>query len=216
MRTDHITPQSRRWPLEPSPRRFLRCGVTRMVRSTAIPLLILAGMALTPTEVGAGSITYDIVNYPSLQNGYTVSGNITTDGSTGAIPQSAITHWDITVSKGTTVEFTLTPKSSSLVNYLPIEATTTTLTTGTGALVIRTAPFGSLINWESPPMTTPTYSGDLAGGLLWATVWPTTNSIAVVPEPSSAVLASIGAVVAFLAYGWSRHRRLRHRPPPHA
>jgi hypothetical protein len=34
------------------------CGLTRRVRYTAIPLLILAGMALTPIDVGAASITY--------------------------------------------------------------------------------------------------------------------------------------------------------------
>ena len=54
MRTETVTMASCRPPREPSPRRFVRPGVTRMVRSTAIPLLILAGMALTPTEANLG------------------------------------------------------------------------------------------------------------------------------------------------------------------
>jgi hypothetical protein len=36
-------------------------------------------------------------------------------------------------------------------------------------------------------------------------------TLLIVPEPSSVVLASIGAVGAFLAYGWSRHRRQQRR-----
>jgi hypothetical protein len=63
-----------------------------MVRSTAIQLLILTGMALTSTEVGAGPIMYSVVNYPRFQNGYTVSGTITTNGATGFhLPGSDIT-----------------------------------------------------------------------------------------------------------------------------
>jgi hypothetical protein len=33
--------------------------------------------------VAGGDITYDVVNNPSLQNGFTVTGTITTDGTTG-------------------------------------------------------------------------------------------------------------------------------------
>jgi len=58
------------------------CGVTRRVRSTALSLLILVAISLIPTEVGADSITYNVVNYPALQNGFTVSGTITTNGAT--------------------------------------------------------------------------------------------------------------------------------------
>ena len=95
MRPDPDTMGPRRSHRKPPPRRSLRCGVTRMVRSTAIPLLILAAISQTPPEVGAASITYDVVNYPTLQNGYTVSGTITTNGATGtSLPGSDITSWD--------------------------------------------------------------------------------------------------------------------------
>jgi hypothetical protein len=38
-----------------------------------------------------------------------------------------------------------------------------------------------------------------------------TATLSAVPEPSSAVLASIGALATGLAYGWSRHPRVQHR-----
>jgi hypothetical protein len=50
------------------------------------------------------------------------------------------------------------------------------------------------------------------GTFIWNSPLPTPDSpIATVAEPSSAVLASIGAVAAFLAYGWSRRRRAQRR-----
>jgi hypothetical protein len=185
-----------------------------MVRSTAIPLLILAGMALTKTEVGAASITYSIVNYPTLQNGYTVSGTITTNGATGTfLPGTDITSWDISITKGTTTVVTLTPTDSfNLSNAF--DATTTSITAatpfdtvefvGTGIPEIDLSwtglPGGGAVSYMAEDHSNNTN--------LWnASLFPVNSPIATVPEPSSAVLASIGAVAAFLAYGWSRHRR---------
>jgi hypothetical protein len=213
MRTGHVTLGSIRSPREPSPRRFLRCGVARMVRSTAIPLLILAGMTLTPTEVGAGSITYNVVDYPTLQNGYTVSGTITTNGATGAaLPGTDITAWDITITMGSTTIFTLTPSNS--INFTStFDATTTAITAATLSdriLFAQTAgvPF---IQYENAEATIE-YLAETLGQTLWINfTLPSASPVAAVPEPSSAVLASIGAIVAVLAYGWSRHRRVQRR-----
>src|SRR5262245_491848 len=98
MHTDHIAVCPGNSPCDPSPRRSLRWGVTRMVRAAAIPLLLLAGIAPTPTEVSAGSITYSLVDYPASQNGYTLEGSITTNGSTGTIISTDfIKDWSITI-----------------------------------------------------------------------------------------------------------------------
>jgi hypothetical protein len=106
------------------------CGLTRRMRSSAIPLLILAGTALTPTEVGAASITYNVLNYPTLQNGYTVTGTITTDGSTGMeLPGTDITSWDIVISKGTTTIGTLNP-SDTFNETTTFDATPMSLSVG--------------------------------------------------------------------------------------
>ena len=44
----------------------------------------------------AVTITYDLVNYPSDQNGWTLSGFITTDGTIGAITRADILSWSFT------------------------------------------------------------------------------------------------------------------------
>jgi hypothetical protein len=185
-----------------------------MVRSTAIPLLILAGMALTPTEVGAASITYSIVNYPKLQNGYTVTGTITTNGTTGTqLPTTDITSWDITISLGTIQVVHFTP-TNFIIPDSTFDATTTTIMVASPATDIRITNFpnGNVnLAWANTGSTI-RYGANLVANVLWSSNnLPSTTPIATVPEPSSAVLASIGAVVAFLAYGWSRHRRAQRR-----
>ena len=193
------------------------CGVTRRVRSTAIPLLILAGISLIPTEVGAGSITYNVVNYPSLQNGYTVSGTITTNGNHGtSLPGTDITSWDIKITMGTTTEATFTPTNS--VKYsATFDATPTHLT-------IATSPDDLTFTIQ---LDVPDYTGHNLGQSAYAydcligtrMSWVRSSSrrptrliatAQTVPEPSSAVLAVIGAV-AFVAYGLVRHRREQRR-----
>jgi hypothetical protein len=194
------------------------CGVTRRVRPTALSHLILVAIALIPTEVGAGSITYNVVNYPDLQNGYTVSGTITTNGATGTfLPGTDITSWDISITTGTTTVVTLTPSDSFSISNA-FDATTTSISAATP---FDTVEFVAL----SIPEIDLSWTGLPGGGAvsymaidlsnltsLWnSSLFPANSPIATVPEPSSAVLASIGAVAAFLAYGWSRHRRAQRR-----
>jgi hypothetical protein len=54
------------------------------------------------------------VDYPTLQNGYTVSGSITTNGSTGTkLPVSDITTYQLTVSHDGLTVFTLNTSNST-------------------------------------------------------------------------------------------------------
>jgi hypothetical protein len=194
------------------------CGLTRRVRSTAIPLLILAGTALTPTEVSADLITYNVVNYPTLQNGFTVTGTITTDGSTGsALPGSDITAWNIVISNGLGVVTIINPSDSANLSGT-FDASPSTISVGskTNNFILFAGTQTPAIQWENLGNFT-LYNavfGEIPVG--WGSRLPSLDSpiatAATVPEPSSAVIASIGAVVAVLAYGWSRHRRLQqHR-----
>jgi hypothetical protein len=190
------------------------CGLPRRVRSTAIPLLILAGMTLTLTEVGAASITYNVLNYPNLQNGYTVTGTITTDGTIGQVlPGIDITSWDINILMGATTIATLTPPNSTNFSTT-FDATPTTLSVGTPNDQVLFQSNSFALIWLSTPGFA-TYEALINDIPIWAAGLPSLASpiatTATVPEPPSAVLASIGAVVAFLAYGWSRHRRAQHR-----
>jgi hypothetical protein len=52
-----------------------------MIRALLAALLALSLTCCSATNCMGGSIVYNIVNYPDLQNGYTLSGTITTDGS---------------------------------------------------------------------------------------------------------------------------------------
>jgi hypothetical protein len=53
-----------------------------------------------PASAFSGTITYDIVNYPTLQNGYTVDGTITTDGNMGSLTAFDIISWSISIDGG--------------------------------------------------------------------------------------------------------------------
>src|SRR5271166_2895678 len=53
-----------------------------------------------PQAVIAGTITYDIQNYPTDQNAWTLSGAITTDGKTGVLAPSDILSWTWTITGG--------------------------------------------------------------------------------------------------------------------
>jgi hypothetical protein len=184
-----------------------------MLRTTAIPLLILAGLALTPTEVGASSITYFVVNYPTLQNGYTVEGQIITNGDTGTmLPGNNITSWDITILRGHIHVLTLNTTDS--INFTQhFDATPTSISAASpsdGIEIIEPQPVHGII-WNHD-ISSVSYVGVLLDHAVWNSTLPSVSSpIASVPEPSSAVLASIGAIAALLAYGWSRHRREQRR-----
>jgi hypothetical protein len=182
--------------------------------------LMFAGTALTPTEVGAASITYNVVNYPTLQNGFTVSGTITTDGSTGpALPGSDITAWNIVISNGLGVVTIINPSDSANLSGT-FDGSPSAISVGsmTNNFILFAAPQIQAIQWANFGTFT-SYNAvfgegsDMNG---WNSRLPSLDSpiatAATVPEPSSAVLASIGAVVASLAYGWSRHRRLQQHP----
>jgi hypothetical protein len=48
------------------------------------------------------NIIYSLVNYPDDQNGWTLSGSITTDGKSGALTSTDVLSWSWTVTSGTT------------------------------------------------------------------------------------------------------------------
>jgi hypothetical protein len=61
-------------------------------------LLALVTCSLLPRLALAENITYNLVNYPTEQNGWNLSGQITTDGATGALTASDIVSWNFTAS----------------------------------------------------------------------------------------------------------------------
>jgi hypothetical protein len=94
----------------------------------AVLSLFLEFSAVTPTL--GGSILYEIQNYADLQNGYTISGTITTDGTLGTLVTADITAWSYTITGaggGYTVTSQDAGSSIALARGLTANATSITL-----------------------------------------------------------------------------------------
>jgi hypothetical protein len=68
-----------------------------LIATTCLAIALVSTM--TPPAANAASI-YRIVNNPAVQDGYTLSGTITTDGTTGTIYGSNVLAWSFLVSNG--------------------------------------------------------------------------------------------------------------------
>ncbi len=204
-----------------------------------LPTIVLALIAAPPTT--ASSITYDIQNYPSLQNGYTLSGTITTDGHLGTLTQADITSWSYVVSGGPD-GFTAAGSGAGtgvLIEGLGLVASTNQLTLADPGPqlfnVLSLLGNGGHVSW--------TEGGDAAGfvnnyyafnNVGKTTVWntfPTDASfggppwiiakaqITSVAEPGSCTMALVGLACLAVAQCSSRHRaasRPLSSPPAHS
>ncbi len=60
--------------------------------------LFLGGAVFAAASVArADTLTYDFVNYPSIQNGYTIIGQIITDGAQGTLAKEDVLSWSYSV-----------------------------------------------------------------------------------------------------------------------
>jgi len=66
------------------------------MRHFAIALASLCMLLVVSQTTKAGTI-YDLQNYPADQNGHTLSGTITTDGTIGTLQESNIKSWNVTI-----------------------------------------------------------------------------------------------------------------------
>jgi hypothetical protein len=162
-----------------------------------------------------GSIIYNVVNYPALQNGYTVSGTITTNGATGTqLPSTDITSWNITITNGTN---SAAITSSNTTNFgQSFDATPVVISVASlhDAISFQTTttPTNTLI-WANLNTGAGEYSSEINSNIAWLLVGPfePSNPVAqTVPEPSSAVLALIGAGTV-VACGLVRQCRAKRR-----
>jgi hypothetical protein len=215
MCTSPVKPRPDRSPGDRSTRHSPRCGGFRSAVFTVISMLILAGFTLAPRAVHA-DITYTIDNYASLQEGYTVSGTITTNGTTGPFIRpggGVVKSWDIAITQGTTTIFTFTHSNSSFAGST-FDATLTNLSIAAGDTIYLRSSNPSLydIQWLNLAPSE-VYQADTPQTILWTgRGWNPESPVATasVPEPSSAILAAIGAVSG-IAYGWVRKRREHRR-----
>jgi hypothetical protein len=116
----------------------------QVIRALTLGGCILAGMgqALQTSPASAAIITYDISNYPSIQDNATLSGTITVDTAGGTespassgnffVSHSAITAWDWTVTPSVGSAYSVSstginPSASGDGSFFALYATPTTL-----------------------------------------------------------------------------------------
>jgi len=152
--------------------------------------------------------TYNIQNYPDLQNGWTLSGTITTDGTIGTIIPPNILSWTWTITNGAS-SFTVSSTDPGAV----VKTTDGITATGVALLVpfpnqalLLTSPGGAL-TWGTD-LTQYSTAGEAFLTPTTGTGWSTTEtaepgspawlfastSPVAVPEPSSLNIVGFGAV----------------------
>ncbi len=191
-------------------------------------MVILAAVGLSPQAVG-GSITYEFQSYPTAQSGYELSGTITTDGVTGALSASDILSWSYTVSGVGT--FNGNGGSVLIIGGVLASATQITIaeppvppaTETTNELTfIGSDTLSYSQSWDTISVNPliyfalNIYAFGNESTNFWGTDAPSqsepwviaTAASTAVPEPSSAVLAMIGAG-SIATVGLVRRRRAR-------
>jgi hypothetical protein len=88
---------------------------------------ITAACSALISGLQAAPITYSIVNNAAYQNGYTLSGSITTDGTTGLLSDSNITNWTYAVTNTATSVVAFT-ESGTFATVDRVEASATQIT----------------------------------------------------------------------------------------
>lgn len=174
----------------------------------------------------AGPIIYDLDNYASEQNGWTLSGTITTDGTIGTLTGANITAWNFSETNGATT-YSLSSDTGALLVLDNLVATSTELTLAAASPTDYNNVFGfgaaSQPNIEyyrqyhSSSYSTNQYSSftPISGTTLWADsnlsslggdpwVIATAEQPSAAPEPSSLVLFGMGTVLLGGYRGWRR------------
>jgi hypothetical protein len=182
-----------------------------VVRSTMFAVAGALAMLTAPHSVSAGLITYTLNNYPSLQNGWTVSGHITTSG---AIGNTNITAWDYTFTDGSTTYTGSSTTGGFIQNALGVGATETgfSISQPQGELMlVADNSYSNLMLWSRNQNT---YKG-VAGGAKWDVnpsslvsggVWTIATAPAPVPEIDPAGIGSVLALVSGALALLERHR----------
>jgi len=94
------------------------------MRHLSFAAATLCLLLVVPRTTRADTI-YTIQNYPSDQNGHTVSGTIATDGHIGQITSADITSWSVTFDS--TFTFRSTDPGTDIGSLGVVQATATNL-----------------------------------------------------------------------------------------
>jgi PEP-CTERM motif len=170
-------------------------------------LAVLALFALATGDASAGSITYNIVNMPEYQGGYTVTGTITTDGTIGDV-LGHITAWNIQFGGATLSSTSGISEIGPSVGVMA-SATELYLAQPQSELVFdgydpSDFKLDAVIGWQLNGSSTEfaIQLGEDQGPVLYPGPTPNPNWViatASVPEPSTLIMLGI-ATVCFVAY----------------
>jgi hypothetical protein len=186
----------------------MKTTTKQFVLAIAVSILAASGSGRARAD-----ITYQLVNDPVDQNGWTLSGSLTTDGTLGYIHDPNLKAWTFTIS-GFGQSDTYTNAESPYAAAFDVYATSTAIFVEPLGLVTLEVP---AINGRpgilayNPPRA---YEGGIAGEyLVWLDNYPTgfgqgSWEIATtgVPEPSTMVMASL-AVCCGIARALARGRK---------
>ena len=187
----------------------IRSHMTRHVRSWAIAALAAFALAGTAAPSFA-EVVYNVTNYAEGQNGWSVNGTITVVGVGTYTDASAITAWDITLSKPSTgsYQFTNALAGHDVITLdAPLIASTGALGLSAGeGLVFRSLDNANALRWLPNYVTYQVfYNNGLAFEILYNSnndVW-TIGTAQAVPEPSTYCMALAGLACG----GYSMFRR---------
>lgn len=193
-----------------------------MHRFTQQAVMLFTLLTLPPAVLA--DRTYNFLNYPALQSGWTLSGTITTDGTIGTIQATNILSWTLTGTSGATT-FTVSSTDPGAAMYTSSGITAT----GAGLLVpfpnhgigISDPAAGQALEWATwlPPditmRTTQDWGSYSTPDIIASTLEPgssawliASTSSVVVPEPSPLYIAGFGAVYGCV-YVMGQKRRAR-------
>ena len=175
------------------------------VRSWALAALAVFAAVCVNNTTKAG-ITYDLVNLPSEQTGYNLTGSITTNGTLGGLSSSDIVSWLFSVTNGTNTY----SNSSTADGYLylaNVTATSSDLLVGSsGRLLLGVQ---TRIDWIKNVASYAAYASNGSGGSfnIWHRTSPSFSVdgsswiVATAATPSNVPeidLASFGSAFALL------------------
>ena len=166
------------------------------------PLLLLTASAVAQRKARA-DITYDFGDAQSYQNKYTISGTITTDGTTGEhLSSSDVRSLTLTITNGSTQIEQFTTETSNIIGSFAATSTQISLSDIAPFQIKATAGDAEIL-WQ--PGVYEAFGQ--TGNLLWGLAWNPPAPIAIVassavPEPSSAVLFALGGVAVLAVYRW--------------
>jgi hypothetical protein len=183
-----------------------------MKRSILATVALIA--LLQVPHIARADLTYAIVNYPADQNGATLSGNIKTDGTIGALVSSNILSWTWTITPAVGTTTTVSSSDATAVTSLvgrDIIASQTKITVGTLGGIDDVDLFSHGGDFDlgynrQPGALLAHYFGKIGGGdVAWTTQFPDMGGTdpwviaevghaPAVPEPSMILVAGFGAL----------------------